>query len=430
LRKTIKRLRSSMFVRHVAVLATGTAIAQVITIAASPILSRLYDPTAFGFLAVIMSLAGPLSMIASWKYELAILLPKDDADAANVFVLCVIVILGMTVATAVIAFSLGGWIALKLGSPEAAPLLYLLPLMFLLGGVHGVAEHWLTRRKAFSRQATAEVLRSLTIVFGQIVGGLLRAGGTGLVLGRFSGSIVGLLFLAGQVWRQDGKFISGSIRYQQIRRMASEYSVFPKYNMPRAGLRAFSINMAPILLAFLFNPAAAGLFWFTYRLLQMPTALIGDAVRRVFYQRAIALCNENKRVLPFWKKTALTLMAIGAVPTLIVVGFGPSLFEFVFGPEWRQAGHYAQWLVVSWYFTFVNVPCSTLIPVFRLQPFFLGYEIVATNLRALMIVLGYFLGSDVAGIALYSILSVVLVLFMEFYVLRHIKSQGSKDAST
>lgn len=402
--------------RNVAVLATGTAIAQAITVAATPILSRLYDPTAFGVLAVIISLSAPLGVVASGKYELAILLPKEDEDAANIFVLCCLVVLIMTGLTALIAYFLGLWIAVKMGNAEAAPLMLLLPFIFWVGGIYGVAEHWATRRQAFSRQATAQVVRSSVIVLAQIVGGLLKAGGTGLVLGRLGGSIGGLLLLVGQLWRVDGAFILRSATWKRIRRMAAEHSVFPKYNMPRAGLRALSNNMVPILLAFFFNSEAAGLFWFTYRLLHMPTVFIGHAVERVFYQRAIVLYNENKDVLSFWKKTTITMVAIGLVPTLAVVLFGPPLFEIVFGPSWQKAGVYAQWIVVFWYLTFCNIPCATLIPIFRLQPFFLVYEIVAASLRALMIVLGSFLGTDVTAVALYSMLGVFLSFFFEFYV--------------
>jgi O-antigen/teichoic acid export membrane protein len=332
----------------------------------------------------------------------------------------------MTGVTALVAFFLGSWIAIEMGNAEAASLMLLLPLICLVGGVFGIAEHWATRRRAFSRQATAEVVRSSVIVLGQIVGGLLKTGGTGLVLGRLVGSFGGLLLLVGQLWRHDGGFILRSATWKHIRKMATEYSVFPKYNMPRAGLRSLSNNSVAILLAFFFDSEAAGLYWFTYRLLQMPTTLIGEAVRRVFYQRAVFLFNESKEVLPFWKKTTIIMMAIGAVPTLIVVVFGPPLFEIVFGSSWERAGVYAQWVVVSWYFTFCNIPCATLIPIFRLQPFFLVYEIVAVIFRALMIVLGSFFGTDVTAVALYSILGVFLSLFLEFYVLYLVKRKRSK----
>lgn len=51
-----KRLTKSKFVRNVAIVATGTAGAQAITMAFAPIITRLYGPEAFGLLGTFMAI--------------------------------------------------------------------------------------------------------------------------------------------------------------------------------------------------------------------------------------------------------------------------------------------------------------------------------------------------------------------------------------
>ena len=155
----------------------------------------------------------------------------------------------------------------------------------------------------------------------------------------------------------------------------------------------------------------------------MPSTLIGRSVSRVFYQRAAELHRDNKVIFPLLIKTTVSLVAMGSVPTLIVVAFGPLLFEFAFGSEWNKAGVFAQWIVILWYSSFSSVPSSTLIPVFGLQAFFLGFEVVAVTLRLMALTSGAILANDVTAIALFSIVGVILNIFLISYIWNYARRQ-------
>ena len=82
--------RSSSFATDVLKLVTGTTFAQIIAILASPLLTRLYGPEAFGFLALFTSITSIIGVIACMRYEMAIMLPKTDEEAANLPGLCLL----------------------------------------------------------------------------------------------------------------------------------------------------------------------------------------------------------------------------------------------------------------------------------------------------------------------------------------------------
>jgi O-antigen/teichoic acid export membrane protein len=81
----------SEFSRNVLTLMTGTTIAQAIPIAISPILTRIYTPEDFGVFALYMSVVSIVSVVATGRYELAIMLPKKDEDAINIVTLSEVV---------------------------------------------------------------------------------------------------------------------------------------------------------------------------------------------------------------------------------------------------------------------------------------------------------------------------------------------------
>jgi O-antigen/teichoic acid export membrane protein len=99
---TFKRARRALlpqnaFARGVSVLVGGTAGAQLITVLAAPLLTRLYSPEDFGLVAVCASLLALIGVISSRRYELAIPLPDDDVEEANVAMLSLLLVAMTTV---------------------------------------------------------------------------------------------------------------------------------------------------------------------------------------------------------------------------------------------------------------------------------------------------------------------------------------------
>ena len=79
-----KLVPQSTYARNVITLMTGTAFAQALPIAVSPILTRLYTPAEFGVFAMYMAIASILGVLVTGRYELAILIPKQDRDAIHI----------------------------------------------------------------------------------------------------------------------------------------------------------------------------------------------------------------------------------------------------------------------------------------------------------------------------------------------------------
>jgi lipopolysaccharide exporter len=77
---SLESTRSSSFAADVLKLVTGTTVAQVIAALASPLLTRLYGPEAFGFLALFTPFT---SIIACMPACDAIMLPKTGEGSAS-----------------------------------------------------------------------------------------------------------------------------------------------------------------------------------------------------------------------------------------------------------------------------------------------------------------------------------------------------------
>ena len=82
----LNKYKKSEFLKNILTLFFGTSIAQIIPLMISPILSRMYSPDQFGQLGVLLSVIGIFSIIATFQYESAIMLPKKVEDAFNILI--------------------------------------------------------------------------------------------------------------------------------------------------------------------------------------------------------------------------------------------------------------------------------------------------------------------------------------------------------
>jgi O-antigen/teichoic acid export membrane protein len=85
------------FAKNVATLMSGTIFAQFISIAISPILTRLYSPEYFGNYSYFNSIVGIFAVIVCWRYELAIVIPSDDSDSANILFIAIFIYIVMSI---------------------------------------------------------------------------------------------------------------------------------------------------------------------------------------------------------------------------------------------------------------------------------------------------------------------------------------------
>src|SRR3984893_13151187 len=86
---------SGKFMSNVLTLVTGNGLSQLINIAGTLVLARLFAPDAFGSFALFVTLVSFLSVLGGGRYELAIMLPEKDEEAANILFLAVMVLTGV-----------------------------------------------------------------------------------------------------------------------------------------------------------------------------------------------------------------------------------------------------------------------------------------------------------------------------------------------
>ncbi len=346
----------SEFARNVLTLMTGTMIAQVLPIAVSPILTRVYSPQEFGVMAFYMAVSGVISIVATARYELAIVLPKSEECAINVVALSMVITAGMSLFVLLFFLSFSSYIVRFFGKPEISHLLYFLPFSILFNGVYQSLNYWANRKKQYRRMATSRVIQSIGGAGMQLTIGLSGGlGSSGLIIGSLTGQILATLLLARLTFREDRSLLN-LITSSKVKEMALQYINHPKYLIITHGISAVYEQIPVLFISKFFSLADAGHFTLAFRMVNMPSALIANSVGDVFRQRATEDFHKYGRFDEVFKKTVTKIAFLGLPFFFIFFFFAEDIITLVFSEKWKFAGQYAKILAVSAYFGFVFTP--------------------------------------------------------------------------
>ena len=353
-----KRALGSTFWRAVGVVAGGAAFAQSLSLLAAPILTRLYAPAEYGIFALYLSILFVLLVVCTLRYDLAIPLPEDDAAAAHLLVLALVVALGMSLLFG-IAVMLGAGRVLS-GTPASAlaPYLWLGPIALFAAGVYESLTYWAMRRKAFAAIAKTRMIQGVGRVSTQLALGALGAGPVGLISGDVVGRAGSGGMLAGIIGRGSWLAIS-AVRPAGLRRIAIRYRRFAALSTGSALLDTGTLHLPALLLSASFAMEVVGWFSLAQQVIYLPLGLIALAVSQVYAGDAPRATREGPAQLRrVFLKTSLGLALIGAAPAIALALFGPPLFALVFGTQWAQAGTFASLMAPILFFTLVVSPLT------------------------------------------------------------------------
>ncbi|MBC8485920.1 MAG: oligosaccharide flippase family protein, partial [Bacteroidetes bacterium] len=287
-----KFFKEGSFVHHTFTLVTGTAIAQLISVIVSPILTRLYTPEDFGILALFISASSIAAVFVTFRYEMAVVLPKEDREAVNILFLSLLITFAISILLLICVILFNKEISLLLGNDSISVWLYFIPASVMLTGLYQTFNYWCNRKKRFKNISASRVSDSFSKSSANLIFGYLRITPGGLIIGR----LIGQLFSTSALLIHNLKEIISLRHFYSkhiIKSQAKKYKDFPFYSLPTSLLDVFSIQIPIVIIVHLFSNYYVGLYSFAFRMLSIPISLIGVSVGQVFYQKFTELYNSN-----------------------------------------------------------------------------------------------------------------------------------------
>ena len=405
---------------------TGTALAQVIGFALTPIISRLFSPSDFGVFGAFSSVSGVIAAGATLEYSQAIMLPKEKEDAINLLAFAFLCTFSITFLCLIFCLALPA-IVNSLMKTKGIWALALLILATLVSGANQLWQAWAVRIKAFKHTSASQVIRSVSSNGTRIALGYLKSGALALIISTILGNVLASINLV-RVFLPDLSALRSRVRWARMKRLAKDYRDFPMYSASQNVINALSLGLPVLLLTHYYGIPVAGAYAFGLSALQVPMSFILTALRQVLFQKACETQHHGGSIAALYVKTTAGLFAMVLLPSLILLIWAPQLFAWIFGSKWHLAGELARSLVIWLAVVFCNLPAVLFARIIRMQRFVFFYDLALLAARSFVLVLGGLHFSVLQTVMLFALVGAIMNAFLIFSVGRAVmKKEGSAN---
>lgn len=387
LKTFIEEIKSSEFFKNVFILSSGTALAQLIPVMIAPILSRIYSPEEFGRLALYLAIIQILGSLSTGRYELAILLPKEEKRGVQLTLISIFFTVVVSFISLIVVLVYNTELAVLLGDPKLDVWLYLVPVSVLMVGVFNALNYYNTRVKKFKNIARANIYKSSGGGVVQLVLGGLKLTSGGLILGQTLSHFFGNIRLSKTLLENKETILDSKI--PELKDLAKRYIDFPKFSMWGIFLNSLSANVINMFVSRVFSLSTVGFYSLAYRYLGLPSTLVGNAFSQVYMVEA----SESRRKKGNAKEEFLGVLKKLSVVSLLflIIGvfFVEEVFVIVFGEEWRFSGKYARILIPLFAIRLVVTALSVTFSVFEKQRESLIWNIILVAASIFAMIISY-----------------------------------------
>lgn len=394
--------KSSLF-GDVARIASGTAVAQIVTILISPIVTRLYSSDAFGILSFYLSIVGIVSVNSTLRYHLAIMLPEKNEDASSLVGLSIIssAITCLLIGIGIFFMSdyLENWFKVSVNTT----IYFIIPIAIFLDACLLIMRQWHIRMKSFSAAATGDASQSLGASSGQLGFGFLGlVEGIHMVYSSVLGLVASFFVYISTLPHKTVLFSANLIDFARMKRLAIIHKKFPLYSTLAGIINKFAWELPSFMLLGFFNSSILGFYFLGHRLLRMPVSLIGASIGEVYFERG-AKAYQHGTLGEITQLVQKRLVQVGFFPFFVLTFVGQDVFIAFFGEEWGMAGLYSQILALWTFVWFLSSPNSTIYSITNNQDKMFNIQVLLFVLRFVGLGIGGLMGSPILAITLLAV---------------------------
>lgn len=415
----------SGYVRNIFTLLSGAAIAQLVNFGAFILIGRIYTPEQFGIFAILTVSILVLSVIVNGRYELSILLPKDETTAQSLFWVCISISIAVSLLAGIfilffLMFFRGSF------SEVLIHHIYFIPVITFLLGIYQPAVNYLNRVRKYKHISISRILQALVFGGMSIYLGSLGYHNYGLLYGFISGHIAAVLYLTFALVKLE--YPRRMVSWRSQLEAAREYISFPKFSILSKLIMTFSLYQLPVYaLTYYFDAAVAGSFNMAFRLIIGPLMVVSGSYANVFYERASAVYrNRPGYFSAFARRNFVNLTLLAVVPTLIAGFFGKELVVWLLGNSWQTTGVYLQYLAIYAFAVFINNPLVHILKVREKLRSELVFNIVMMIMRVVGLAIGIVLLNPDLSVLLFSIAGFLVIIAILFYIKKMVNIKGEE----
>ena len=350
----MKQIFKNEFIKNASTLVFGTLIAQGLPFLFYPILSRLYSPSQFGELSIILGIVPFVAIIGSGMYECAIPLVNSKQEAALLASYTIrrcIIICGIMFIILIMSLLLKECYSLNLKISES---MVVLPFLGFFTVIINIYNEWCVSFKYFNKLSFNKIITTSFISIGKLFFGVIKFFQYGLIIGDTIGKLFAALFAANRAYKFD-KIYFKKVKKLDFLKLKLKYSNMSFFLLIDQVLNNIGGSMHLLFFGLYFNKAEIGYVAMSLTILTAPITVISGSIKDVFRQKANIEYINTGNCRNTYSRLFLPILIFGFLFFLILYYLVPTLFFIILGEKWQISGRYSQILMPMFFTNFVSM---------------------------------------------------------------------------
>lgn len=340
-------IMQSDFLKSISVLFSGNLIANAISFASIPIISRIYNQEAFGEYTVIISLSSILVAIVSFGLTSAIMAPKEDNESKELLTLVTKgEIITVSALCIVVAF-FPPIIRFFNISLNALYTCFLFAAYTIAQGVFGLLSVYTNKLKLNRVLFWNALINALAMFVFAIPLGLLGLKSDGLLIAAILSYTVADM----QMIMNTRPFVK-NVNKSRILELIKKYKNFILFQYPSNLINTFAQQYPNQFFSKKFGKSSLGGYAMCERILGVPMRLLGVPINTVYFRQASIYTKEGRDLSQFTFKLVTVLLGISFIPIIILYLFSEPIFTFILGAGWSEVGQIVSILIIPYFLSF------------------------------------------------------------------------------
>ncbi|WP_101696826.1 lipopolysaccharide biosynthesis protein [Clostridium minihomine] len=353
----LNSLKKNRFLKNVAVLTGGTAVAQVLLpFAFMPILSRMYGPELQGIYGTYVVITNITQQIACFRYDYAIVVADSDEEAGGAFVLSAELAVLFSIFIGLVMWPFIPQLGALFNMPSGAEnTLWMVPLTTLICGLTTALNYFNVRHEQYKVISAANIIRVSVMIATQLILGYLGASYWGMIIGQFLSYFFGNFRM---VMTLKGRIHRSMFRSPFLKKVARKNAVYPKYMLPSAMANSLSLSMIGLFIPIQYGQVMSGYYSKINTLLGLPSMAVSSAVSQVFLRGAAADKHNGEKLNKTFATVTKWLTILSILPFGFLLLWGDPIIPWFLGPEWAPIPEYLKYLVPLFMVRFIVTPLT------------------------------------------------------------------------
>lgn len=314
-------------------------------------------------MTVFLSLFSMVTIVSAFRYEVTIVLPKNNIEAANILGLTFFLSLGFNIVVMISLLFFKDEIVNLIGLPEKyANYIYFLPITSFLYSMYQSINYWLVRQKAFKSSSINKVVRRSIEGVTQLVLGLIKFPG-GLFVGDLAGNFSNVV--SGVFQSTKNTFSTVMVSRRKMAYAMKKHSDYPKYNFFPTLLSNAASLLPFLFINKIYSTEVVGYLDLSRMVLSIPLIFISATIAQVLYQQITEKSHNKQSIKKDLLNILYLLLVIIAFEAIVLFFFGNSLFQLVFGGNYLISSFFSKILIISFSMNFIYSTFSSVYMTFN-----------------------------------------------------------------